>query len=43
MLNYIIYELEFHDGQVKYYATNVITDNMLSNVDEEGHSVTIVN
>ena len=39
--NSIIYEVEFPDGQVKEYAANIITDNIFSQVDEEGFSKSI--
>jgi hypothetical protein len=42
MLNSIIYEVEFPDGQVKEYAVNVITENMLTQVDYDGYSTTIL-
>ena len=38
----IIYEVQFPDFQVKYYVENSITENILSQVDDEGCSVTIV-
>ena len=38
----MIYELGFPDGQVKDYATNFMAENMLSQVNEEGYSVTLV-
>ena len=41
-LNTIVYDVEFPDGQVKEYATNVITENMLSQVDSEGYSTTLM-
>ena len=42
MLNYMIYELELPDGQVKYYLMNFISKNMLSQLDDKVYSVTIV-
>ena len=42
MLNSIMYEVEFPGGQVKDYASNDIAKNMLSQVDDEGYSVTLV-
>ena len=39
MLNSIVYEVEFPDGEVKEYAANVIAENILSQVDEEGFSL----
>ena len=41
MLNSIIYEVEFSDDQVKEYAANVLTENMLSQVDAQGFSTTL--
>ena len=40
MLNSMIYEIEFPDGQVKEYAANVIAENMLTQVDSEGYYAT---
>jgi hypothetical protein len=42
MLNSIIYEVEFPDGQVKEYTVNVIVENMLTQVDSDGYSTTIL-
>ena len=42
MLNQIIYEVEFTDGQVNYYAANSIAENMLSQVYDEGYIVTLI-
>ena len=41
-LNSVVYEVEFKDGQVKEYAANVIAENMMSQVDIDGYSVTRV-
>jgi hypothetical protein len=41
-LNSMIYELEFPDGQVKEYAENMIAENMLTQVDEDGFSLTMM-
>jgi hypothetical protein len=41
-LNSIVYEVEFPDGQVKEYAANLIAENMLSQVDHEGYSTTLM-
>jgi hypothetical protein len=38
ILNSIIYDVEFPDGQVKEYAANILAENMLSQVDLDGHS-----
>ena len=37
LLNSIIYDVEFPDGQVKEYAANVIAENMFSQVDSDGY------
>jgi hypothetical protein len=42
MLNSMIYEIEFPDGQVKEYAANVITENTLTQVDADGYSITMM-
>jgi hypothetical protein len=42
MLNSIVYEVEFPDGQVKEYASNDIAENMLTQVDSDGYSTTIL-
>ena len=41
-LNSIIYDVEFPDGQVKEYAANIITENMLTQVDSDGMSTTLM-
>ena len=41
-LNTIIYEVEFPDGQVKDYAANVIAENMLTQVDYNGFTLTMM-
>jgi hypothetical protein len=41
-LNSMIYEVEFPDGQVKEYAANMIPENMLTQVDEDGFSLTMM-
>ena len=42
MLNFMIYEVEFPDFLVKYYVANAISKNMLSQVDDDGYSVTLI-
>jgi hypothetical protein len=37
-----MYEVEFPDGQVKEYAANVIAKNMLSQIDGDGFSTTLM-
>ena len=41
-LNTIIYEVEFPDGQVKDYAANVIAENMLTQVDSDGFTLSMM-
>lgn len=41
-LNTVIYEVEFPDGQVKDYCANIIAENMLTQVDSEGYSMTLM-
>ena len=41
-LNSIIYDVEFPDGQVKEYGANIIAENMLSQVDADGMSTTLM-
>jgi hypothetical protein len=41
-LNMMIYEVEFPDGQLKEYAANVIAENMLSQVDSDGYSLSMM-
>ena len=40
ILNSMLYEVEFPDGQVKEYAANVIAENMSAQVDDDGFSTT---
>ena len=42
IMNTVVYEVEFPDGQVKEYAANVIADNILRQVDHEGYSTTLM-
>ena len=42
MLNSMIYEVYLPNGQVHYYAATFVIKNILSQVDYEGHSVTLV-
>jgi hypothetical protein len=41
-LNSIVYDVDFPDGQVKEYAANIIAENMLSQVDSEGYSTSLI-
>lgn len=42
LLNTIIYDVEFPDGMVRQYAANTIAENILSQVDEDGHSHNVI-
>ena len=42
MLNSIIYEVEFPDRQVKEYSANMIAKNMLTQVDSDGFTMTMM-
>ena len=42
MLNTMVYEIEFPDGQVKEYSANIIAENMLTQVDSEGFTITMM-
>ena len=42
ILNSIICEVEFPDGQVREYGANVIAENMLAQVDDDGFSRTLM-
>jgi hypothetical protein len=42
MLNSIVYEVEFSDGQVNEYSANVIAENMLTQVDSDGFSMSLM-
>ena len=42
MLNSYLYDVEFPDGQVKEYSANVLAENMLTRVDRDGFSVTLL-
>ena len=37
-----MYEVKFADGTVKEYGTNIITENMLRQVDSEGFSLALM-
>jgi hypothetical protein len=41
-LNSMSYEVEFPDGQIKEYAANIIAKNMLTQVDSDGYSTTMM-
>ena len=38
ILNSIIYDVEFPEGQIKEYAANILAENLWSQVDADGHS-----
>ena len=42
LLNSIIYKVEFPNGKIKEYAANVIAENMLTQVDGEGFSTSLI-
>ena len=42
MLNTMVYEIEFPDGQVKEYSANIIAENMLTQVDSKGFTITMM-
>ena len=42
MLNTVVHEVEFPNGQVKEYAANIIAEDMLTQVDEDGFSLTMM-
>ena len=41
-LNTMIYEVEFPNGDIKEYAANIIAENMLTQVDLDGYSLTMM-
>eukprot|EP00957_Ditylum_brightwellii_P165821 12624690-Ditylum_brightwellii.AAC.1 len=42
MMNTMIYDVEFPDGQVREYAANIIAKNMLTQVDMDGYTKTLI-
>ena len=42
MLNSLLHDVEFPDGQVKEYSANLIADNMLTRVDSDGFYITLL-
>jgi hypothetical protein len=42
IMNSILYEVEFPDGELREYAANILAENMLSQVDHEGHSIMLM-
>ena len=41
-LNTVTYDMEFSDGQVKEYSANIIAENMLTQVDSDGYSLSLM-
>ena len=41
-LNSIIYDVDFPDGQVKEYGTSILVENMSTQVDCDGYSLTLL-
>ena len=41
-LNTITYDVEFSDGQVKEYGANIIAENMLTKVDSDDYSLSLM-
>ena len=42
ILNTVLYEVKFPDGQVREYAANVIVENMLTQVNSDGFTLTMM-
>jgi hypothetical protein len=42
IMNSIVYEVEFPDGALREYAANILAENMLSQVDYEGHNIMLM-
>ena len=40
--NSILYDVKFPDGEVKEYAANITAENMLTQVDSDGISTTLM-
>ena len=41
-LNTVTYDVEFSNGQVKEYGANIIAENMLTQVDSDGYSLSLM-
>jgi hypothetical protein len=41
-MNTMVYEVEFDDGEIQEYSANAIAENMLSQIDSEGLSLTML-
>ena len=42
MLNTMLYDVEFPDGEIREYSANVIAENVYAQVDTDGHSYNIL-
>jgi hypothetical protein len=42
IMNSIVSEVEFPDGELKEYAANILAENMLSRVDHKGHNIRLM-
>jgi hypothetical protein len=42
-MNSIVYEVELTDGEFREYAASILAENMLSQVDHEGHNILLMN
>ena len=42
LLNSMVYDLEFPDGTIKEYSANIIAENMLTQVDSDGFTMTMM-
>eukprot|EP00957_Ditylum_brightwellii_P095498 7274414-Ditylum_brightwellii.AAC.1 len=42
MMNTMTYDVEFPDRQVREYAANIIAENMLTQVDSNGYTKTLM-
>ena len=42
ILNSVVYDVEFSDGTITEYSANVIAENMLSQVDDDGFTLTMM-
>ena len=42
MLNSMVYDVEFPDGEIKEYSANIIAKNMYAQVDANGHYHTLL-
>ena len=41
-LNSIVYDVEFPDGTIREYSANVIAENMLTQIDEDGFALSLM-